>query len=314
MRQRTAGGELTAHAAAMHTTTSWAIRALFLICAGAAGLAAAAEDAGPAASLRARYVALQGQLDHNVFRRPLHVDSSEGPGAVKGDIYAVIGSPFEQAGAVLVAPRDWCQILMLNISTKDCRVSKNGPGTVLNLWLGAKHDQSLADASRIDFAYGVRVATSQYLQVKLSADEGPMGTRDHRIELEAVPLPNGRTFIHLGYSYGYGTIGRLAMQAYLATVGRNRVGFTVLANQGGDQPRYIAGLRGVVERNTMRYYLAIEAFIGALSLAPQARFEKRIRDWFMATEGYSRQLHELELEEYLEMKRKENARPAADPA
>jgi len=67
-------------------------------------------------------------------------------------------------------------------------------------------------------------------------------------------------------------------------------------------------MRGVVERNTMRYYLAIEAFLGALSVPPQARLEKRLRDWFAAAERYPRQLHEKERDEYLKMKRREYLR------
>ena len=55
-------------------------------------------------------------------------------------------------------------------------------------------------------------------------------------------------------------------------------------------------------------------FLGALSTSPQGRFEKRIRDWYMAVEGYPRQLHEIELDQYLEMKRRESVRLAADPA
>jgi hypothetical protein len=67
-------------------------------------------------------------------------------------------------------------------------------------------------------------------------------------------------------------------------------------------------MRGLVERNTMRYYLAIESNIGALSAPPQARLEKSLRDWFAAIEAYPRQLHELEQDEYLAMKRKEYSR------
>ncbi len=67
-------------------------------------------------------------------------------------------------------------------------------------------------------------------------------------------------------------------------------------------------MRGLVERNTMRYYLAIEAYLGALSAPPPARLEKSLHDWFAAIEGYPRQLHELEQGEYLAMKRNEYAR------
>ena len=67
-------------------------------------------------------------------------------------------------------------------------------------------------------------------------------------------------------------------------------------------------MRGLVERNTMRYYLAIEAFLDAVSSPPQARLEQRLHDWFAATERYPRQLHELDEGAYLEMKRRESKR------
>jgi len=294
--------------------TAVRVIAFALLCA-AAGLARADDAAAaPAASLRARYAAMQQQLNHNQFHRALHLDSSEAPGAVTGDIHALINSPFESAGAALNNPGDWCDILLLHINTKACRVSTGSAGIVLSVWIGTKHNQPLAEASRVNFAFRVGARTASYLRVILNADEGPLGTRDYRIVLEAVPLESGQTFIHLAYSYGYATFGRLAMQTYLATIGRNKVGFTVVGAQPDGQPRHIGGLRGVVERNTMRYYLAIEAFLGALSASPQARFEKRIRDWHAAVERYPRQLHELEAGEYLDMKRKENLRQQAGPA
>ena len=58
----------------------------------------------------------------------------------------------------------------------------------------------------------------------------------------------------------------------------------------------------------MRYYLAIEAFLGAESAPPQERLEKRLRAWFAAIERYPRQLHEMERGEYLVMKRREYLR------
>jgi hypothetical protein len=126
-------------------------------------------------------------------------------------------------------------------------------------------------------------------------------------------LKNGKTFIHLSYSYAYGLVGRLAMQAYLGTTGRNKVGFTVAGTQTDGQPLHIGGMRGVVERNTMRYHLAIEAFLGALSEPPQAQLEKRLHDWFAAIERYPLQLHEMEQAAYLDMKRKEYRRQQAEP-
>lgn len=273
-----------------------------------------AAEAASAASLKARHAASQARLDRNQFQRPLVLDSSETPSAVAGDIHALVNFPFETAAGALGTPADWCEILMLHLNTKSCRVSGTGPGTTLSVWTGIKYDQPIEDASRVDLAFRVAARSAGYLRVELHADAGPMGTRDYRITLEAIPLESGQTFIHLAFSNAYGSLGRLAMQAYFATAARDRIGFTVLDTLPDGRPRHIGGLRGAVERNVMRYYLAIESYLGALSGPPQARFEKRIHAWYEASELYARQLHEMERGAYLDMKRKENARRLAAPA
>jgi hypothetical protein len=284
----------------------------------AAGLLAALAHAGDAevnsaGSLRAKYAELRNQLSNNQFQKPLYLDSSESPDGVTGDIYALIDQPFAMAAAALNSPADWCEILILHINTKYCRAVTGGQGSVLNVSIGKKYDQPLDQAYRVEFAYRVAAQASNYLRVRLNADQGPLSTRNYRIELEAVPVDNGQTFIHFSYSYAFGLMGRLAMQVYLGTTGRSKVGFTVAGTQADGRPLHIGGTRGVVERNTMRYYLAIEAFLGALSAPPQARLEKRLRDWFAAAERYPRQLHEMEQGEYLDMKRKEYLRQQSGP-
>jgi DNA-binding transcriptional regulator GbsR (MarR family) len=58
----------------------------------------------------------------------------------------------------------------------------------------------------------------------------------------------------------------------------------------------------------MRYYLAIDAYLAAFTLPAAEQFEKRIREWYASTERYAEQLHEMDQNEYLEMKRKEMRR------
>jgi hypothetical protein len=106
--------------------------------------------------------------------------------------------------------------------------------------------------------------------VNLSADEGPLGTRDLRITVAAMPADDGKTFLRLSYSYGFGAMARVAMQAYLRTIAHDKVGFTVVGKEVDGEPHFVGGMRGVVERNTMRYYLAIEAYLGALSAPPMS--------------------------------------------
>ncbi len=286
--------------------------AIVLLCIGACIAHADDMDANSAAALRAKYDSLQNRLSHNQFQRPLHLDSSEAPEGATGDIYARINYPFATVRAALNNPGDWCDILILHVNTKYCRASSSSQGAVLNVSIGKKYDEPLEKAYRVDFVYRIVAQTANYLQVRLNADVGPFGTRDYRIVLEAIPLETGRTFIHFSYSYTYGLVGRLALQVYLATIGRSKVGFAVVGKRSDGQPLYIGGIRGLVERNTMRYYLAIDAFLGAMSAPPQERLEKRLREWFAAIERYPRQLHEMEQSEYLDMKRKEYLRQPSE--
>jgi len=283
-----------------------------LLCLGACSAGAADADAIAAASLRAKYDGLQNRLDHNRFHQPLYLDSSENADGVTGDIYARIAYPFATVRDALKRPGDWCDILILHINTKYCRPASGSRGVVLDVSIGKKHDQVLKDAYRVDFAYRVGAQTTNYLQVGLNAEQGPFDTRDYRIVLEAVPLEAGDTFVHFSYSFAYGLAGRLALQVYLGTIGRDKVGFGVAGTGSDGKPVYIGGIRGLVERNTMRYYLAIDAFLGAASAAPQDRLDRRLRDWFAASERYPRQLHELEQEEYLGMKRRECLRQQSE--
>jgi hypothetical protein len=211
----------------------------------------------------------------------------------------------------LSKPGEWCELLLLHLNNKFCRASTEAGKTLLRVNIGKKHDQPLDETYRVEFAFDVAAAAADYLQVTLSAAEGPFGTRGYRIAFEATPAAGGKTFMHLAYSYSYGLAGRIAIQAYLGSAGRDKVGFTLVAKERGSQPHFIDGLRGVVERNTMRYYLAIEAYLGALSVPVAARQEKGMRDWFAAVERYPRQLHELGSAEYLEMKRREYSRQRA---
>jgi hypothetical protein len=262
-------------------------------------------------ALRARMATLADKLDYNQFRRPLHMESKESPDGVSGDIYAIVDHPFASAAAALSKPGEWCELLLLHLNNKFCRASTEAGKTLLRVNIGKKHDQPLDETYRVEFAFDVAAAAADYLQVTLSAAEGPFGTRGYRIAFEATPAAGGKTFMHLAYSYSYGLAGRIAIQAYLGSAGRDKVGFTLVAKERGSQPHFIDGLRGVVERNTMRYYLAIEAYLGALSVPVAARQEKGMRDWFAAVERYPRQLHELGSAEYLEMKRREYSRQRA---
>lgn len=266
--------------------------------------AANAESGAPA--LLEKHAALAGQLAQNVYRRPLFLESTDGANAVTGSAYAVLNSPFATVSESFKSPNRWCEMLILHLNTKYCRASTNQSPSTLNMNIGKKTEQELADAFALQFKYQLVANSTDYLAANLRSDKGPLGTKDYRIELQAVPLPGGKTFMHLRYSYGYGVASRLAMQGYLATAGSGKVGFTRV--QSGATAGYVDGMRGTVERNTMRYYLAIEAYLASLDKPPAQQLEARLQHWFDATEQYARQLHEVDKESYLTMKRAEYQR------
>ena len=277
---------------------------------------ALAQPEQAAAALRGQYTRLSGQLQKNPFERPLVLNSVETNQGLQGDIYAVVAYPFAAVSTGLKSPDNWCKVMILHINTKYCHASPGPTGTALRVYIGKKTPQALADATRMDFQYQETMSTPTYFASTLRAKDGPLGTRDYLIRMEVVALSNNKSFLHLTYAYNVGFAGRLAMQAYLTTAGADKVGFTVTDAGGcnnGAGPDYVAGVLGLVERNTMRYYLAIDSFLSAQSESPSAQLEKRLQTWFTSVERYPRQLHEVDRPAYLEMKRAEVTRQQALP-
>lgn len=264
-------------------------------------------QANPAQPLRDRYAALQARLDEGPYHRPLRLESAERSRNWQGDVYALVDYPYVAVAGALTNANSWCDALILHLNVKYCRADTGAAGTVLSVAIGRKTFQALDRTHRVEFSYVVDAPEAQFISVVLEAARGPFGTRKYRIALEAMPIDDGRTFVHLRYSFGYGLQGGLAMGAYFATAGAGKVGFTEIGSRDGS-PRFVGGVRGAVERNAMRYYLAIDAYLGALATPEPERFEHSLDLWFTATELYPRQLHEINRDAYLVMKRREYAR------
>ncbi len=278
----------------------------FLI--AASGMHAMADDVQ---GLRAKYGELREQLRNNAYQQPIHIDSAQAGDNIRGDVYALLQHPFASFSTAMKDPADWCDIMILPFNTKYCHPAEVKNGSGLQVRIGRKFDQPVQDAFRLDFSLTPVAATGDFFESRLEAKSGPVGTRDYRIVVSAVPVDGGRTFMHLSYSYGYGAAGRFAMQAYLATAGADKVGFTVTGKDGNGQPIHIGGVRGAIERNAMRYYLAINAHLASLSAPQDQRVEKRIQAWFDSSEKYPRQLREMDRSTYVAMKRGEYERQQA---
>jgi hypothetical protein len=279
-----------------------------MLCSALVASAAGAQDAD---ALRARHAALRPALADSAFDRPLHVESAvSGGGEHNGEVYAVIEQPYSVVAPALTRPAHWCQILSLQVNVKRCDAS--GAGPTLTAFITRKPRESVEDAHRVEFRYELAAAGEDYVRISLTSPSGPVGTRDYQLRLEAAPLDAARTFVHMSYAYTLGFTARIAMDAYLGTSGRDKVGFSVVDRLPDGRPVHVDGVRGVVERSAMRYYLAVEAYLGSLAAPPSRRLEARLRDWYAGIERYPLQLREsIGRDEYLEMKRKEaGAAPA----
>ncbi|WP_162587455.1 hypothetical protein [Variovorax sp. RA8] len=304
-----------------------------LLAACALGAEAAPPDPGSAVALREQHRKLAGQLASSPLRRPVHLDSAETDSGLQGDVYAVVDHSLEQVRVALADGTQWCEMLLLHINNRRCRVSRTaapkanstaaeGEGTpvsrqpegeTLTLSVVPRYDKPVEQAFELSFVHRVASSSRDYLEVRLSAESGPLGTSNYRVTLEAVPLGERQTFLHFGYAYDHHMVARLATMAYLATFGSHKRGFTVIGKTPTGEPDYIRGLRGLVERNSMRYFLTLDAYLAGLGTPPPERAEKRLHRWFEQIEQYPAQLHEIDLATYLEHKRSDRRRDAGKP-
>ncbi|QXE91934.1 hypothetical protein [Geomonas subterranea] len=280
---------------------------MVLICSSLA-CAADTESSGERALL-AKHAAIKAKLDKNQFGAPIYLESTEGPDSVRVDMYGVFHYPFETVREALQSPAAWCDITSLHINIKACIYKTVKQQTQLTLYSGRKYFQPPSDAYPLKLAFRAAASHPGYLELSLVGEEGPFGTRDHRIGVQAASLEGQATFLHFSYTYSHGTMARMAIKTYFATLGHDKVGFTQVGEDG--KQTYIDGVRGAVERNTMRYYLAMQTYLDTLKAPEGQRFEQRLNRWYDLTAKYPRQLKEIDKSAYLNNKKLERAQQEA---
>jgi len=283
---------------------------LFMVTAAilsSAGLASAVEKPSQGEDiLLDTYHRNMAQLKTNSFGLPLFLESFERDDRVHVDVYGIFDYPFSGVVNVLKVPANWCDIVSLHPNVKACTYRELPGAWLLTFYIGRKFYQPPEGARQVIYHYRNVDQQQGYLDVILTADVGPFGTKDHRMRFEALPLDGGRTFVHVSYEYSGSVVLRLAEKGYFATLGRGKVGFTVTGADPKGNPVYIGGRRGAIERNAVRYYLAIQSFMNTLRYPEERRFSMRISEWFDLTTRYRRQLSDLDKKDYLTFKTREH--------
>jgi len=251
------------------------------IAGGAHGVALQPLD-GSTGALRATWSALhQSPEGVPAMKEPLHLASTQSSGEVGGTLYGVVDVPFSRIDGALADAAAWCGVLILDPNVHRCA----SRASAVDVEFGESN-------TPVAFTFHGAADADDYLQVRLTASDGPLGTKDHAIAFEGAPLDASRSIVHLTFSQRFGVAARIAMAAYFNTVGRSKVGFTIVDRDGSGRPVYVRDLRGGVERNLMRYYLGIVAYLDSLSAPPEQRADRRVRTWLALTERYPLQLRE----------------------
>jgi hypothetical protein len=276
----------------------WVLAVACVLCSplvSAADQAGVQDNAGEGEELLQTYHRLEPQLKDSAFGLPLVLLSEVKKQRVSGKAYAVLATPFADLRRTFDSRAQWCALAILHVNIKACTYDRQQ----IKFYVGRKEYQPPAAAFELRYRFRSLSQAADQLHIQLKAAKGPFDTENYDIELQAVAIDAEHSFIYFRYQYDVGWIARAAMKTYLATLGRNKVGFTTLRHDEEGKPVYIRGIQGVLERNVMRYVLAIQSMLEAKT--PKQRFEH----WFTLTERYPRQLVELKRKEYLDNKEHE---------
>lgn len=260
---------------------------------------ARAEPVDAAAALAARHVALADELARSPFNLPLVVRSRDEGAVAEGEIVGLVPHPYAAFAAAFAAPRAFCEVAVLHPNVKGCTPARVDGEDRVTLYAGRKHYEPTDRAYVQDFVASAPQVSDRYLRIVLRAPDGPLDTRDYVFALEAMPAGDA-TFIAVRYAYRSSFASRAATAGYLATTGSGKTGFS--RSDTGEPAR---GVRGVVERNAMRHYLALIAVLDTVAVPEAGRTAARLDRYYTLTDRFAAQLRELERTEYVAIKTRE---------
>jgi hypothetical protein len=255
---------------------------------------------------------MEESLLQSTLLRPLKISSQETIEHLSSDLFAVVEYDMATVNSAAISSERWCEVMLLLSNSKACEAKSDKVNDTLNVIISSSKTADSSGATPTEFKLRVQSATQDYLDAALVANTGPMGTSNISLRLQAIPLTGSRSFVHLHYAYDTQWLGRMAMQTYLQTMGRGKVGFTSV-NGENVRAKYIDGARGVIERNTMRYFLGFDCAL-AFNIQPTSqRFSSMAKCWYEQVEKYPVQLHEMQRNEYLHMKADEYRHQEKNP-
>lgn len=259
------------------------------------------------ASLNKRYLRIKNHLAQSTFETPIYIHSETNGHVLKGEAYGLIHNPeinFALLRKTFTNHQNWCEFVSLHLNVKACTYHQNTGKKYLKFYVGRKYYEEPDNVYQVQYRFRVLSSTDNYFKVVLNAPRGPSGTRNYLMQVEAMKL-NGKVLFRIISSYTSSRRSRFGTSIYLNTSGSKKIGFSVTGVDPQGKPVYVRGIKGIIERNVVRYYLAGKTLIAMRHEPKKDRYEKSLRYWFRETEKYSKQLHEMDLKKYLQVKLEE---------
>ena len=234
-----------------------------------------------------------------------YTDSVESHDGAETTIALLVdGFHIEESGEALAGPDAGCEIMFLHLNVKSCVSGETGDGQWMRMYMGRKYYQRPEKAEQIELVFNSGTTEDGVSWVTLTADEGPFNTSDYFVGLYAIDAENG-TYAQLHSSQKTGKAISGAMGLYFSTLGRNKIGFSVVGTDRKGNPEFSTGTQAMLERNVVRYLLALRTYIQTHTIEGIEGIHTRTAAWYEATEAYPEQLYEVDRDDYLQDKIKE---------
>ncbi|AHF00020.1 hypothetical protein [Thioalkalivibrio paradoxus] len=250
---------------------------------------------------QARHAEMLERIERSPLPGSIKLVSTEGNREILGQVHALVPHGLEQVSGALGSAASWCEITFLHPNVKACTHDEGVDDTsTLQLYLGRRFFEPPDEATALQLRFEAIRVDDDHFEVSVGGARGPHGTRNFRMQLEAFPLHADETLVQLRYSVEIGALARFALRVYFATGGRHRIGFSL-----DDDGEPVRGLRGMIERNVMRFHLGLKAYLETRDEPQVRRLQARLERWFELSERYPEQLRELDRDRYLDQKQRE---------
>jgi len=235
---------------------------------------------------------------------PIYLKTIQKDKVLNVSLLGLIPFKFQDVSGVLARPASYCDFLPLMFNVKSCVITEFNPVARIKFYVAGKHYTSPLASYRIHAVFRLVDRTSEKIRIRLESEEDSAGKTGYDVDLVAIPL-EGQTLLSLKSRYAPGRVTRMATNTYVNVFAHDKPGFTeILAPDG--KKKLITGFPAVIERSSVRAYLALKAYMLNYHLPPAKRFEACLSTWYDLNRPYKKQLYELDREDYLQIKRREH--------